>query len=126
MFSHWTETDFQLFVTGALGVEFVLLGILNFLLFKVLVVRENPTRLGRSMIVKYAAWVIAGPLLAALQAYSFYFLMTKSVGFFTYEVRNGIRLAAVVGLAVVLFSMANMYLELRKAERQIGENPISE
>lgn len=122
----WTETDLQLFVTAAMGVEFVLIGILNLLLFKVLYLRPNPTRLGKSMIIKYAAWVVAGPLLAALQVYSFYYLLTQSVGIFTYEVRNGLRLAVVFGLAVVIVSMTSMYREFRKAERQIGENPVSE
>lgn len=109
-----------------LGFMFLLLAIENLALYSVLRRRANPTRLGHAMRRKYAAWVGAGVALMLLQGYSAYFNMTRTSGLFTFEVRNGLRVAAVIGMAVVVFSMWQMYRELRKAEDEINAEMILE
>ena len=121
-----SETYIQAGANILLGLMFFLLAVENLTLYTVLKRRANPTTLGRAMRRKYAAWVFAGLLLMALQLYSAYFNITKSSGWFTFEVRNGIRLLAVGGMAVVVFSMWQMYQQLRKAEDEINSQSVLE
>jgi hypothetical protein len=109
-----------------LGLMFFLLAVENLTLYTVLKRRDSQTTLGRAMRRKYASWFIAGLLLMALQGYSAYFNVTRESGWFTFEVRNGIRVLAVIGMGVVVFSMWQMYRELRKAEDEINSQSILE
>lgn len=109
-----------------LGLMFFLLAVENLTLYTVLKRRASQTTLGKAMRRKYAAWVFAGLLLMTLQAYSAFFNITRESGWFTFEVRNGIRVLAVIGMGVVVFSMWQMYRELRMAEDEINSQSILE